>query len=200
MADDPTSVDFWFDPGCPFTWRTSRWLTDVAGRRPMSVTWRLLSLGILNAGKDIPERFRAGMHQGPRALRVLAAAEEVGGQEALRRLYTALGTRLHEQGAAYDDDLLRAAAAEAGLDPSLAAAADDQGYDDRVRASHDEAQRRVGTEVGSPVTAIGGGKAYFGPVVVPIPAGEEALRLFDALQLLAAVPAFSELKTARAPF
>jgi membrane-associated PAP2 superfamily phosphatase len=28
-----TSVEFWFDPGCRFTWRTSRWLVDVAHRR-----------------------------------------------------------------------------------------------------------------------------------------------------------------------
>lgn len=200
MADDTTSVDFWFDPGCPFTWRTSRWLTDVAQRRSVSVTWRLMSLAILNAGKEIPEQYRAGIAQGVRALRVLAAAEDAGGQEALARLYTVLGTRRHEQGGDYDDDQLRAAVAEAGLDPAVADAADDEQYDERVRASHDAVQQRVGTEVGSPVTAITGGTAFFGPVVVPVPAGDEALRLFDGLAMLASVPAFSELKTARAAF
>jgi len=199
MVDDSTTVEFWFDPGCPFTWRTSRWLTDVAARRPVSVTWRLMSLAVLNAGKEIPDQYRTAMERGARTLRVLAAAEEAGGQDALRRLYTALGTRRHEQGADYDDDVLRGAVAEVGLDPSLADAADDEHYDERVRASHDEAQRRVGTEVGSPVTAIAGGGAYFGPVVMPAPSGDDALRLFDALRLLASVPAFSELKTARAP-
>lgn len=131
---------------------------------------------------------------------VLAAAEEVGGQDALRHMYTAIGSRRHEQGADYDDVVFRAAAVEAGLDSALADSANDERYDDRIRASHDEAQRRVGTEVGSPVTAIAGGTAYFGPVVVPVPDGEEALRLFDALRMLSSVPAFSELKTARAPF
>jgi hypothetical protein len=140
------------------------------------------------------------MQQSVRALRVLAASDQAGGQEALPRLYTALGTRVHEQHAAYDDDVLRAALADVGLASSLADAADDERYDERVRASHDEAQRRVGTEVGSPVTAFASGAAYFGPVVVPVPSGEEARRLFDALRLLASVPAFSELKTARAPF
>lgn len=200
MADDPTSVDFWFDPGCPFTWRTSRWLADVAGRRPVSVTWRLMSLGILNEGKEIPEQYRAPMVQGARALRVLAAAEEAGGQDALSRLFTVLGTRRHVDGEDFSDSVLQAAVAEAGLDPAVAAAADDPGYDARIKASHEEGQRRVGTESGSPVTAIAGGAGYFGPVVVPVPAGDDALRLFDALSLLASVPAFSELKTARASF
>lgn len=199
MTDGPMSIEFWFDPGCPFTWRTSRWLTDVAARREMSVTWRLMSLAVLNEGKEIPEQFRARIAQGTRTLRVLAACDEAGGQEALRRLYSALGSRVHEQGAPDDDDALRAAIAEAGLDESLAAAADDARYDDRIRASHAAGQRRVGIEAGSPVTAIGDA-AFHGPVVSPVPTGEEAMRLFDAVRLLAAVPSFSELKTARAPF
>ncbi|MDQ6874195.1 MAG: DsbA family protein [Actinomycetota bacterium] len=198
MTDDSATVDFWFDPGCPYTWRTSRWLTDVAARRPVAVSWRLMSLAVLNAGKDVPEEHRPTLRQGTRTLRVLLAAEDAGGQDALCRLYTALGTRVHDRQETYDDELVRAAVAEVGLDPSVGDALGDESYDERVRAGHDEAQRRVGTEVGSPVISIAGGTAYFGPVVVPVPAGEDALRLFDALQLLANVPAFSELKRARA--
>jgi predicted DsbA family dithiol-disulfide isomerase len=193
-------IDFWFDPACPFTWRTSRWLLEVADQRPVEITWRLMSLSVLNAGKDIPEQYREPMRQGARALRVLAAAQDSGGQGAVARLYTALGTRRHEHGKDYEDGELQDAVAEVGLPASVAAAADEERYDAMVLASHEEGQRRVGAEVGSPVIAVGGGRGFFGPVVVPVPTGAEALRLLDAVRLLASVPSFSELKGARASF
>jgi 2-hydroxychromene-2-carboxylate isomerase len=193
-------VDFWFDPSCPFTWRTSRWLLEVAGRREVDVTWRPMSLAVLNADKELPEEYREPMRQGTRMLRVLAAAQESGEQDALIRLYTALGTRRHEHGKDYGDDTLRDALAEVGLPESLAEAADAERYDEVVRASHDEGQRRAATEVGSPVVSVDGGRGFFGPVVVPVPTGEEADRLYEAVRLLSSVPAFSELKGARGSF
>jgi 2-hydroxychromene-2-carboxylate isomerase len=191
-------VDFWFDPSCPFTWRTSRWLVDIAGRRQVSVTWRLMSLAILNEGKDVPERYRVPMQQGILALRVLAACAQTEGQGAVANLYTCLGTRRHERAESYEDQMIRAAVSDAGLPGRLAAAAEDASFDEAIRSSHEQGQRRVGTEVGSPVLAIDGGRGYFGPVVVPIPTGDDSVRLFDAVRLLSTVPAFSELKTARA--
>jgi len=110
----PTPVEFFFDPGCPFTWRTSRWLTVVADAGAASVTWRLMSLGVLNAGNEIPEQYREAVRQGGRALRVLAAAQEQGGNDAVARLYTALGIRKHEKGEPSDDASIAAAVAEAG--------------------------------------------------------------------------------------
>jgi 2-hydroxychromene-2-carboxylate isomerase len=163
-------------------------------------TWRFLSLAVLNEDKDLPEQFRAyltwsrGMH------RVLVATEERYGQEAVDRLYTAVGRRVHDRGEERDDAVIVAALADAGLPADLAAARDDTGLDKVVRASHDEAQARVGTESGSPVVAIGDGPAFFGPVIHPIPEGEEADRLFEAVRLLSTVPQFSELKRARNPF
>jgi 2-hydroxychromene-2-carboxylate isomerase len=195
----PTPVTFFFDAGCPFTWRTSRWLTEVAGTGAADVTWRLMSLAVLNEGKEIPEQYRARMEQGKRVQRVLAAAEADGGSAALGRLYTAIGTRTHEKGEEPTDDTLAAAVSDAGLPASVAAAGGDEGLDAAIRTSHDEAQAAVGQESGSPVVQLGG-VAWFGPVVVPPPTGDEALRLFDALRLLADVPGFSELKTSRNPF
>jgi 2-hydroxychromene-2-carboxylate isomerase len=191
-----TPVDFFFDPTCPFTWRSSRWISGVAAAGAASVTWRLISLAILNEGNEIPEEWRTVMAQSTRAMRVLAAVED---NDARGRLYTALGTRKHEKGLAYTDEEIAAAVAEAGLPESVAAAVDDASLDAVVRASHDEAQAAVGQETGSPVLRIGE-RAWFGPVVVPVPTGEEALRLFEAVRLLADVPAFSELKTRRNPF
>lgn len=191
-----TPVDFFFDPGCPFTWRTSRWITNVAEAGAASVTWRLMSLAILNEDKEIPEEWRPFLEQGRRALRVLASVDD---NDARGRLYTALGTRKHDKGLPYTDEEIAAAVADAGLPPSVASAADDASLDAAVRASHEEAQAAVGQETGSPVLRVGG-NAWFGPVVSPIPTGDEALRLFEAVRLLAEVPSFSELKRSRNPF
>ncbi|HEU4423696.1 MAG TPA: DsbA family protein [Pilimelia sp.] len=193
------TVTFWFDPACPFTWRTSRWLRDTAARRGETVRWRFLSLAVINEDKEIPEQYREGMAWSRRVHRVLAAADQQHGQQAVDRLYTAIGQRVHDRGER-DEATLAAALAEAGLPAELIEAADDAAMDKVVRVSHDEAQARVGTETGSPVMALGDGPAFFGPVVVPIPEAEDADRLFEALRLLSAVPQFSELKRARKPF
>jgi 2-hydroxychromene-2-carboxylate isomerase len=194
------SVTFWFDPSCPFTWRTSRWIRDVASRRGEEVRWRFLSLAMLNEGKDdIPERYRKAHQKSLAALRVLAATDQRHGQEAVDKLYTALGTRVHDN----DDDLsvetVAAAVADAGLPADLIEAAHDEAFDKPVRESLDASQARVGTESGSPVTAIDDGPGFFGPVLVPIPRGDDADRLFEAVRLLGSVPQFSELKRARNP-
>jgi 2-hydroxychromene-2-carboxylate isomerase len=191
-----TPVDFFFDPGCPFTWATSRWITEVAGTGTASVTWRLMSLGVLNEGNEVPEQYRPLMAQGARALRALAAAGAHGGNDAVAALYTALGTRRYDSGDPYTDEVIAAAVADAGLPESVAAAVDDEDLDKVVRASHEEGQAAVGQESGSPILRLGG-VAWFGPVVAPTPTGDEALRLFDAVRTLATVPSFSELKTSR---
>jgi predicted DsbA family dithiol-disulfide isomerase len=198
--DGGMSVTMWFDPTCPFTWRTSRWLRETAARRGETVRWRFISLAILNEGREVPEQYRAGMAWGRTVHRALAAADKRYGQEAVDRLYTAIGERIHDQGADRDAATLSDAVAAAGLPPEIAEAAQDSTWDSDVRASHDEAQARVGTESGSPITAFGDGPAHFGPVVVPIPRDDEADRLFDAMLLLSGVPAFSELRRARNPF
>jgi 2-hydroxychromene-2-carboxylate isomerase len=197
MADD---VTFFFDPTCPFTWRTSRWLRGVTQPRGHTIGWRLMSLKMLNEGKDLPEQWRDRLAFSIRAVRVLFATLDKHGNEALDRLYTEFGTRLHYEQADLDDALIATAVEAAGLPPELTGAADDEGLDEAIRASHEEAQARVGQESGSPVLAIGAGPGFFGPVVVPPPEGESAEKLYDAVRLLSAVPEFSELKRARASF
>lgn len=191
------AITFYFDPMCPFTWRTYRWLKDVTTRSGEPVTWKFLSLAVLNADKDIPEQFRPGITFGRNAHRVLAAADRKHGQDAVDRLYSALGRRLHDDGAEPVTDTLTAAIAETGLPADLADAADDASLDAVVRASHDEAQASVGDETGSPVTVVDDGPGFFGPVVSPVPQGADADRLLEALRLLSSVSQFSELKRAR---
>jgi 2-hydroxychromene-2-carboxylate isomerase len=196
MSDD---VTFWFDPSCPFTWRTSRWLLAVTQARGLTIDWRLMSLAILNADKPVPERFRVRQEGGRRAARLLVAVDEKYDSEAVERLYTEIGTRVHDEGRDLDDRVVNEALADAGLPGHLITALDDDQMDEFLVESHEEGQERAGTEVGSPILAVGDGPGFFGPVVVPVPEGESAEKLFDAVRLLSAVPEFSELKTARNP-
>jgi 2-hydroxychromene-2-carboxylate isomerase len=196
-AQETTHVDFWFDPICPWAWIASRWMLEVQQVRPVEVTWHVMSLSVLNDGKDdLPEQYRSLLTTGWGPVRVLIAAEQAHGPEVLLPLYTALGNRFHHEKAPKDRETITAALAEAGLPASLADAMDSTEYDEALRASHEEGINRVGYEVGTPVISVNG-TAVFGPVMSPIPRGEAAARLFDGVLLLSETDGFFELKRSR---
>ncbi|MFH0246477.1 DsbA family protein [Streptomyces sp. HK10] len=193
----PTPVDFWFDPTCPWAWLTSRWILEVARQRPLELHWHLMSLTVLNEGRaDLPERWHRDLAVRLEPVRVCAAAEREHGSEVLGRLYTELGTRFHLEQAPKERSTYAAALAAAGLDPSLADAAGSDAYDSAVRASHHDGIGRVGTDVGTPVVAVGD-VAFFGPVVTPAPRGEAATKLWDGVLAVAGTDGFFELKRTR---
>jgi predicted DsbA family dithiol-disulfide isomerase len=194
---EPTRVDFWFDPICPWAWITSRWVLEVQKVRQVEPVWHVMSLSVLNENKeDLPEQYREGIKSGWGPVRVLIAAEQAHGPQALLPLYTALGNRFHHEKAPRDRATILAALAEAGLPASLADAMDSTDYDDAVRASHAEGIGRVGYDVGTPVISVGE-LSVFGPVVSPIPRGEAAGRLWDGVLLIAGTDGFFELKRSR---
>ncbi|MFE0422855.1 disulfide bond formation protein DsbA [Streptomyces sp. NPDC058953] len=190
-------VDFWFDPVCPYTYLTSRWLVEASAVRSFSVRWRVMSLAVLNEHRDDDPEGDWGEYLWAPA-RVCAAVELRYGSRALGELLTGLGARFHLDG---DWDAIPGALADAGLPAALASVAWTTEYDDAVRASHAEAVALVGTEVGTPVLGVpgpdGGRVGLFGPVVSPAPAGEAAGRLWDGFLLLASVPGFQEIKRTR---
>ena len=194
---EATSVDFWFDPLCPWAWITSRWMLEVEKLRPVSVRWHVMSLAVLNEGKDdLPERYREFLTTAWGPVRVAIAAEQKFGPQVLGPLYTALGTRLHHDKAERDRATIEAALAEAGLPADLADAMDTTEYDDALRASHADGIERVGYEVGTPIISVNG-TSIFGPVVSPIPRGEAAARLWDGVMLVTSTDGFFELKRSR---
>ncbi|SDH96610.1 2-hydroxychromene-2-carboxylate isomerase [Agrococcus jejuensis] len=189
-----TQVRMWFDPTCPWAWMTSRWLGEVAGTRGFDVDWRVMSLAILNEGRDLPEEYARRMPRSLRLTRLVIAARETAGEQVVKPLYDALGSRIHPGEQRDFDAIVVEALAEVGLDPALAEETD--AYDAQLRASHQEAIDLVGDDVGTPVVSVDG-VAFFGPVVSPAPTGDEALRLFDGIVAAASVPGFFELKRSR---
>jgi hypothetical protein len=194
---EPTPVDFWFDPLCPWAWITSRWLVEVTTVRPVQPRWHVMSLAVLNEGKDdLSERYQnfLAMAWGP--VRACMAAEKQSGPEVLGPLYTAIGTRFHNEKAERNRATIEAALAAAGLPAALADAMESTEYDDALRASHKEGIERVGYEVGTPIISMNG-TSIFGPVVSPIPRGEDAGRLWDGVMLVTQTDGFFELKRGR---
>ena len=178
---------------------TSRWVVEVAPLRNVPVRWRAYSLGIKNEGVEIPEQYRPTLRTTRGALRVVEAVWAQHGDEPIGRLYTELGTRFHLQGD-ISMDAVAAALEAAGLDPSLASAADDERWDEQIRASMAEATEHVGTDVGVPILVFRDGETVggiSGPVVSPAPTGDDALAVWDSVAALALSPGFFELKRSR---
>ncbi len=164
--------------------------------RPIQVRWHVMSLAVLNEDKDIPDDYRRMLADAWGPVRVCIAAEQKYGSEVLGRLYTEMGTRRHHEKQKLDRAFAEAALTAAGLDPSLADAADSTAYDEALRASHQDGIDRVGQEVGTPVIEVEG-SAIFGPVVTPIPRGEAAVKLWDGVRAVASTDGFFELKRTR---
>ena len=203
MNEAVTPVDIFVDPICPFAWLTSRWLLEVEQVRAVKATFRIMSLSVLNDGRDgLSEFYRELLDAGWGPARVAVAAEHEHGSDAFRRFYDAFGTRHHVGRQDLDEQLIVDALADADLPTTLADVADTTALDERLRASHHAGMSSVGDDVGTPVLHIhppGTGRTItiFGPVVTPAPTGEAAGRLWDGVLAVAGADEFFELKRSR---
>jgi 2-hydroxychromene-2-carboxylate isomerase len=190
------NVDLWVDPLCPWAWMTSRWLLEAAQVREFEVNFHVMSLAVLNEGRDLSPEYVELLAKAWGPVRVLIAAEERHGNKVVEPLYSAMGTRRHVQDEKDFDKLIADALNDVGLEADLAEAATSTTYDDALRASHHQGMDPVGYDVGTPVIHVGD-VAFFGPVVTPAPKGEAAGKLYDGVILVASTPGFYELKRTR---
>ncbi|MEU7907722.1 DsbA family protein [Actinoplanes sp. NPDC049118] len=187
---------YFFDPACPFTWRTSRWLVGVAEQRGVTLRWRAFSLSILN-GDNVPDQYKPMMAASSRALRLVEALRADHRDETVGAFYTELGTRTHEAGVPISDEIVVAAAEAAGVD-NAKAILEDPAWDEAVRESHELGFGSAGPDIGSPVLMIeGAGRGVHGPIIDEVPDREESLAIWDAVVPLARSGAFFELKRGR---
>ena len=201
-------VTFYFDVSCPFCWVTSRWIKEVEKVRDIEIEWKPMSLSVLNEGRDeLPEDYKFMMQCNWTPARLFNAVFSQDGQEAVDKLYTALGTKVHNENridrhAHVDepehafDELIKEALAEVGLPEERLAQALTTEFDELMRENHAEAMKEVGNDVGTPVVKLND-VAFFGPVLTRIPRGEEAGKIFDGSVALASYPYFFEIKRSR---
>jgi hypothetical protein len=175
---------------------TSRWADEVSNLRGFEVNWQVMSLAVLNENTDVSEEYRAFFPRALKYTRLVQAAQELHGQETVKALYDALGTRIHHEGNSDADSVIPAALAEVGLPAAFARYADSDEFDVQMRASHFEGINRVGQDVGTPVIAVND-VAFFGPVISPAPTGDAALALWDGVVAVAAYDGFFEIKRSR---
>lgn len=199
MTASTPSVEFWFDPICPWCWMTSRWAAEVSQVRGFEIVWHPISLKVINEENNGGEP-HDGHIQGHRLGRVVEAARVAIGESAVGKLYTEMGNRVHPGENRDFDAIIAESLATLDIDDALAAtlraAADSEASDAQLRTNTLHALEIAGPDVGVPIISIDG-NAFFGPVMTPAPTGEDALRLWDGVSAVASVPGFYELKRGR---
>lgn len=197
-----TQAEMFFDPVCPWAWMTSRWLIEAAEVRDLQITWSVMSLAVLNEGRDLDADYLALMERAWIPVRTIIAAtkdlDESAANDLRRKMYDAYGQRIHVDGRGTDDlaSLTAEVIDELGLDAGLNQAGTSTEHDEALKASHQRGISMVGEDVGTPIVSVNG-VAFFGPVVTPAPKGEDAGRLWDGCVLVAGTPGFYEIKRTR---
>lgn len=200
MSEQKDAVEFYWDPVCPWCWITSRWMMDVGQQKTIEVHWKFFSLRKINEGRELPARFGPVHLMGLRALRVASAVRQQYGEDAIGKLYTVMGARRHHDQADIGEIAeLEAILTQCALPVSLASAADDEQWDQVIKADMDQAIAKAGDGVGVPLIVLdsGQGPGFFGPVISPAPTGAAAVALWDAMIAAGRTPGFFEFKRTR---
>jgi protein-disulfide isomerase-like protein with CxxC motif len=188
------SIEFYFDPVCPWAWRTSKWVRDLEQAEIVSADWKFFSLSLIN--EESEDVLDEPDNAGSAGLRTLALIKAREGNQKSGELYSAIGARSHEVPRRVTVDIVRGALGDIGLDPSLVEKA--MGNVDtkqHVVRDHRAAAERVGA-FGVPTIVLESGKGIFGPVIEDEGATEPA-ELWAHVRWLIEKDGFYELKRER---
>lgn len=160
----------------------------------------MFSLAVQNYDGEMAD-FDDESGRGVAALRTCVLVRDTDGNDALGRLYTALGTARHHRNADIDDhSVIGGALAEADLPESRLAEALDDSTTFTTLISHHCAlvERTAAFGVPAIVLDAGEGPAIFGPVISnPTTSDDEARALWEHMVWLTRYENFSELKRDR---
>lgn len=191
------TVAFYFDPACPWTWLTSRWLVRESLREGFDISWRAFSLAYANRDKELPEEHRGAVEAAVAAHRMFEVLRAHKDHDLLAAFYEGLGRRSHGQGEPLSPEIVRAVAAKVGLASDVLAAGEDESLDAAVNAQTEEALALCHGDVGAPVLSVREGHGFHGPILDRLPSVEEGQRLWEAVLALSTVPGYFELKRTR---
>jgi 2-hydroxychromene-2-carboxylate isomerase len=200
-----TAVEVFVDPSCPWAWVTSRWIVEVAPHRDLDVTWRSYCLEIRDefgvaptVPDNLKERVIAAHALSHRMLRIFEAARAADGEDAVEALFTEWGPLFFEHRLT-GDNLLAACLSKAGVDGQLLAAADAEKWDEPIVDAMTVAYAFGGPKTQTPTIVVREDPphGFKGPVMSPAPAGDAAVRLWDAVQVLSREPGFFEITRPR---
>jgi 2-hydroxychromene-2-carboxylate isomerase len=189
-------VTLWLDPVCPFSWNTARWLRTVAERTGLAIDWQLMSLAVLNEGRELPPAQQTRMRDSKQIGRLMAAVAREHSVAGWTAAYFAFGERYFDLSEPVDANLVAQVLMAAGARGATAAAVSDESLDESIRQQHQAGQDALGETGGSPILRIGE-RTFFGPVLTAVPAAEDASALFDAIETLANTPQFAQLQRPR---
>ena len=165
--------------------------------RDISTEWHVMSLAVLNEGREeLPEEYKEVMDKAWAPVRVITAAAEQHGDQVVKPLYDAMGTKIHDEGNKDIAEVIAKSLAEAACRPNSRQPPERCIRRAAARQPRGRASPWWARTSGTPVVAFNG-TAFFGPVLTRIPRGEEAGRLWDATVTLASFPYFFEIKRSR---
>jgi 2-hydroxychromene-2-carboxylate isomerase len=194
IMETPASIDFYFDPMCPWAYQTSKWIRDVRSRKGFDIRWRFFSLEEVNREEGKKHPWERDWSYGWSQMRIGAWLRRES-MDSVDRWYEAVGRAFHEEAVpTQEPDRHREILDQLGLPAdTLEQAIADPTTTDEVRSDHDEA---VGVHggFGVPILVFPDGFALYGPVVVPAPTGDEADRLWDHVLGYTEFPNLYELK------
>ena len=182
-------------------------MLDVAPSRDLTVFWRLYCLEIRDdygVAPSVPEQYRQQALDGHavshRMLRIFEAARAEGGEDAVDRLYAEWGKRYFAKQRPDGKNVLAECVAAAGLDARFTSAAEDEKWDAPICGAMDVAYAFGGPKTQTPTIVVRADPphGFKGPVMAPAPTGPEAVRLWDAVQVLSETQGFFEITRPRA--